>query len=95
MTQPTLYAAINEFLSRNKLLVWLIVAIAVAAGFGFRTPQARFAELEARVAALETERGETARLVRSLARAKCLESTEREWQLLDLPCHQLLNGVRP
>ena len=89
------FTVVNELLGRYRIVVWLAVALGIAAGFGFRTPESRFKSLEARVSSLEAERGETARLVRSLAKAKCLESTEREWQLLDLPCNQLLSGLRP
>lgn len=86
------YDQLNRFLDRNRVILWAAVALLVAAGFGFTTPQSRFAAIDQRVSNVEQHQEETAKLIRSLARAKCIETDRQHWALYDLPCRKLLGG---
>jgi hypothetical protein len=90
---------VSALLTRYKILFYIVAAFFVAAGFGFKTPDQRFDELddshlkdiqalEARVIRLEL----LAPLIETNAVIACLSITEREAQQYRLPCRRLLDG---
>lgn len=87
------------FLERWRWVVWLLFTLAVAIGFDFKTPRAHFAELEAvdhtlalRADSLEAGQRRVERYLRALSVAQCIDRPRREWQMMGLPCDELLQG---
>lgn len=96
---------INDALGRWRLLLWLLAAFLIAAGFDFRTPGARFDGIErahsARMGAIEARVDSAQRdfervlpLIETNAVIACLSIPEREAAQLRLPCRTLLESYQ-
>lgn len=93
------------WIEKYKLLFWLVGVTALAAGFGFRTPQQAFGEIHAEIDSLKAheriavaERNTTNEKLDALIKLRCLEVTRThlEWeaQLAGLNCENIIRGVR-
>lgn len=93
------------FLDKYRALFWLVGGIAVAAGFGFRTPQQAFSEIHAEIDSLKSrervatqQRTTTDAKLDALIKLRCLEVTRThlEWEarLAGLNCADIIGGSR-
>lgn len=90
---------VGDAVQRFKLVqvvMVLLVGLAVAIGFDFKTPAHHFHEIEAtaqtidrRVAVLELDRVAVQRYLRVLVLSKCFEVSRQEAVLIGLPCDSL------
>lgn len=97
---PRMYGNIRAW----KWLLWPIVLLSVAIGFDFKTPRAHFEQLERadstllaanrviriRQDSLEVSQRRIERYLRALSVAQCIDRPRRDWQLMGLPCEELL-----
>ena len=93
------------FLDKYRALFWFVGGIAIAAGFGFRTPQQSFNEIHAEIDSLKTrerlsvaERTNINNKLDALIKLRCYEVTRThlEWEarLAGLKCEDIIQGVR-
>lgn len=88
-----------------RWLLWPLVLLSIAIGFDFKTPRAHFEQLEKadsvlleenriiriRQDSLDVSHRRIERYLRALSVAQCIDRPRREWQLMGLPCEELLH----
>ena len=87
--------------ARYGWLGYLLLLLVLAAGFDFKTPAMHFTALEStdrqlflRQDSLKIEIGQVEQFLRALAVGQCIDRPRRDWQLMGLPCEDLLRRGR-
>lgn len=89
-------------LARWRWVVYAVACFLLALGFDFQPPSSRFRKIEtqqvantAAVDSLKLEHQHIESYLRALAVAQCIDRPRRDWQLMGLPCEDLLRGRVP
>jgi hypothetical protein len=96
---PLALETLIRYAVRARLAFWLLGGLAIASGFGWKTPAAKFREIDVRVGRIEQVQADAAnsqeeikRTLRALSIAQCLDKPRWKTELMELPCDDLLAG---
>jgi len=83
-----------ELLVKLHPIVTLFMALFFILGFGMETPQKKFKAINTEIVGIHEQVDGYGRILRGIAIGECLDRSERELQLMGLPCDSLLQTHR-
>lgn len=93
----SVWAKSAAWLERYKLLWYVLVGIGMALGFGFKTPNQYYRELNTRVDELSRTQATQIKQLDVLIKFQCLNQSDRDMSIAGIDCSKFVNPnlVRP